>query len=324
MTEFLQRFPETRSARFQLTMSETPTARMIMLLCDGELAPREAEALQRLLESDPCQRSRLELQRGLRRRVAAVLQTGCEPPPGLADRVRRSLAETQHQNEATEESPRRSLVLSWLRGPPRANVFAVAASLALVAGVVVVTIQLPSIDDWWSTPARLDLVSEAVPFVAGEHIRCAGSAPSRQEKAKFKSPEEAASELSDWLGAPVRVVGMTENLHRNGWEFLGGGYCGVPVPERSAHLIYTRRDLSQGPAMLSIFIVPDDGGYSVWGDEVPLEPGELIELPRGPNLGREVTIYSDGALVYFMVACYSGALDGVPNALEEALKAPWR
>ena len=78
--------------------------------------------------------------------------------------------------------------------------------------------------------------------------------------------------------------------------------------------------------MLSIFIVPDDGGYSVkrWGREVPLEPGALIELLPGPNLGREVTIYSDGVLVYFMVACYSGALDGVPNAIEDALKAPRR
>ncbi len=295
-----------------------------MLLCDGELAPREAEALQRLLESDPCQRSRLELQRGLRRRVAAVLEAGCELPPGLEDRVRRSLAETLPGDESTEESPRRSLVWSWLRGPQRANVFAVAASLTLVAGVVVVSIFLPSIDDWWSRPASLNLVSEAVPFVADEHIRCAGSAPTRQEKAKFKSPEKAASELSDWLGSPVRVVGMTENLRRTGWEFLGGGHCGVPVPERSAHLIYTRQDLPQGPAMLSIFIVPDDGGYSVWGDEVPLEPGVLIELPRGPNLVREVTIYSDGALVYFMVACYSGALDGVPNAVVTALKAPRR
>ena len=292
-----------------------------MLLCDGELAPREAEALKRLLESDPCQRSRVEFQRGLRRRVATVLQIGCEPPPGLADHVRRSLAETLPQDQSTEESTSRSLVLSWLRGPTRANVFAVAASLALVAGVVIVSINLPSIDEWGRS-ARLDLVSEVVPFVAGEHIRCAGSNLTRLEKAKFKSPAKAASELSDWLGSPVRVVGMTENLRRNGWKFLGGGHCGVPVRERSAHLIYTRQDLSQGPAMLSIFIVPDDGGYAVWGDGVRLKPGALIELPRGLDLDREVTIYSDGTLIYFMVACYSGALDGVPTAVEDALKAP--
>ena len=294
-----------------------------MLLCDGELAPREAEALKRLLESDPCQRSRLELQRGLRRRVAAVLQTGCEPPPGLADHVRRSLAETLPRNESTEESPRRSLVLSWLRGPRRANVFAVAASLALVAGVVLVSIRLPSIDEWGRS-ARLDLVSEVVPFVAGEHIRCAGSTLTRMEKAQYKSPAKAASKLSDWLGSPVQVVGMTENLRRAGWKFLGGGHCGVPVQERSAHLIYARQDLSQGPAMLSIFIVPDDGGYAVWGDGAPLKPGAIIELPRGSDLDREVTIYSDGTLIYFMVACYSGALDGVPTAVEDALKAPRR
>ncbi len=294
-----------------------------MLLCDGELAPHEAEALKRLLESDPCQRSRLEFQRGLRRRVAAVLQIGCEPPPGLADHVRRSLAETLPQTESTEESPRRSLVLSWLRGPQRANVFAVAASLALVAGVVLVTIQLPSIDELGRS-TRLDLVSEVVPFVAGEHIRCAGSTLTRMEKAQYKSPAKAASELSDWLGSPVQVVGMTDNLRRAGWKFLGGGHCGVPVQERSAHLIYTRQDLSQGPAMLSIFIVPDDGGYAVWGDGAPLKPGAIIELPRGLDLDREVTIYSDGTLIYFMVACYSGALDGVPTAVEDALKAPRR
>ncbi len=297
-----------------------------MLLCDGELAPREAEALKRLLESDPCQRSRVEFQRGLRRRVAAVLQIGCEPPPGLADHVRRSLAETLSQDQSTEESTSRSLVGSWLRGPKRANVFAVAASLALVAGVVIVSINLPSIDEWGRS-ARLDLVSEVVPFVAGEHIRCAGNAPTRQEKAKFKSPARAASELSDYLGSPVRVVGLTENLRDNGWAFLGGGHCGVPVSERSAHLIYTRQDLPQGPAMLSIFIVPDDGSYSIprrGGGEVSLVPGELITLPRGPDLDREVTIYSDGALVYFMVACFSGALDGVPTAVEDALKAPRR
>ena len=53
----------------------------------------------------------------------------------------------------------------------------------------------------------------------------------------------------------------------------------------------------------------------------PLPPHHWIRAVPGPKTSREVSIYSDGAVVYIMAACYAAALDDAERALESAIFA---
>lgn len=300
------------------------------MYADGELPPDEAAAVERLLEADEAQRERVEFEQTLRRRVGKVIEAqAAAAPAGLAEQVRSALAvaddsapegEVADQDEALEADSG-GFGVSWLAGPRRANIFAVAASLMVVAGAVLWGIFGRTID---SHPGPVDLTSPAR-FVADEHIRCADSSQVRANKAKFRTPAEVEAKLSRWLGAPLNARPMTDGLAKLGWGFTGGGYCGVPVAERSGHLIFTRDLPDVGPIMLSIFVIPDDG-YSVReGDRtVSLRPGRWYPLPSDRKVKREVWIMSDGELIYLMAACVGSELPGAARALQEAIRQPVR
>ena len=102
---------------------------------------------------------------------------------------------------------------------------------------------------------------------------------------------------------------------------MGAGPCGVPVSERSAHMIYRRDEGMAGEAMLSIFMVADTGHYQVVSpdghDLIAVTPGRWISV-NDPIAGRDVWIYSDGDLVYLMVGP-NFDLTEAANALEGAI-----
>ena len=314
-------------------MREELTAEMIRLYCDGELSQEQVDQLQEHLHQHPEDRARVEFERKLRQHVHAVMQVQCRcAPPELASGIHRRLTEAaadEPQTSAVQVADRQSRpppaastwsLVSWFHAPRRANIYAVAASLALVAGAVLFGIFGRPIDAW-RRPQLVDLVADAVPFVATEHGRCADNGDARTNKATFRDPYLAAAELSSWLGATVSAVPLTDRLNERGWEFFGGGYCGVPASKRSGHLIFTRDNKGSGPAILSVFVVRDDGGYSVWdrGAVVPLQPDNWHKLPAGKRFSREVWIYSDGDLIYLMVSCSSDELGQAAGALKDAL-----
>lgn len=317
-------------------MSEELTAEMIRLYCDGELSPEQVDQLQEHLHQHPEDRARVEFERKLQQHVHAVMQVQCRcAPPELASGIHQRLTEAaadEPQTSAGQVASRQSKpppattastwsLASWFHAPRQANIYAVAASLALVAGAVLFGIFGRPIDAW-RRPQLVDLVADAVPFVATEHGRCAGNGDARANKATFRDPHLAAAELSSWLGATVSAVPLTDRLNERGWEFFGGGYCGVPASKRSGHLIFTRDDQGSGPAILSVFVVPDDGGYSVLnkGAVVPLQPDNWHKFPAGERFSREVWIYSDGYLIYLMVSCSSHELRQAAGALQDALR----
>ncbi|MHC4415068.1 MAG: anti-sigma factor family protein [Planctomycetota bacterium] len=307
------------------------------MYCDGELAPEQVDEVDEQLRRRPQLRVRVEFEKRLRRHVDAVLRAGCpSTPAGLADRIRTGIDRVAVTDGADDRARAatagrvggpppattagRPSVAAWLRGPHRANMFAVAASLALVAGAVLFGIFGSPIDSW-NRPGPVDLVADAVPFVAKEHIRCAESVLARTDKATFRTPDEAGRNLSQWLGATVNAGPIAESLGRAGWDFLGGGHCCVPTSERSCHLIFTRHDPSAPPVMLSIFVLPDHGGYAVLEDRfvIPVEPGRWHQLDAGEQLSRAVWICSDRELVYLMVVCAPEGMPGAASALEQAL-----
>ncbi len=293
------------------------------MYADGELPPDEAAAVERLLEADVAQRERVEFEQTLRRRVGKVIEAqAAAAPAGLAEQVRSALAGADYPaSEGGEVADQDSggFGWSWLAGPRRANIFAVAASLMVVTGAVLWGIFGRTID---SVPGPVDLTSPAR-FVADEHIRCADSSQVRANKAKFRTPAEVEAKLSRWLGAPLNARPMTDGLAKLGWDFTGGGYCGVPVAERSGHLIFTRDLPDVGPIMLSIFVIPDDG-YSVREGDRSLRPGRWYPLPSDRKVKREVWIMSDGELIYLMAACVGGELPNAARALQEAIRPPGR
>ncbi len=318
-------------------MSEELTAEMIRLYCDGELSQEQVDQLQEHLHQHPEDRARVEFECKLRQHVHTVMQVQCRcAPPELASGIHRRLTEAAAAGDEPETSARQVAsrqskpppattastwsLSSWFHAPPRANIYAVAASLALVAGAVLFGIFGRPIDAW-RRPQLVDLVADAVPFVATEHGRCADNGDARANKATFRDPHLAATELSSWLGVTVSAAPLTDRLNERGWEFFGGGYCGVPASKRSGHLIFTRDNQGSGPAILSVFVVRDDGGYSVWdrGAVVPLQPGNWHKLPAGKRFSREVWIYSDGDLIYLMVSCSSDELGQAAGALQDAL-----
>ncbi len=296
------------------------------MYADGELPPDEAAAVERLLEADEAQRERVEFEQTLRRRVGKVIEAqAAAAPAGLAEQVRSALAgadDPAPEGGEVADQDSGGFGWSWLAGPRRANIFAVAASLMVVAGAVLWGIFGRTID---SHPGPVDLTPALARFVADEHIRCADSSQVRANKAKFRTPAEVEAKLSRWLGAPLNARPMTDGLAKLGWGFTGGGYCGVPVAERSGHLIFTRDLPDVGPIMLSIFVIPDDG-YSVReGDrKVSVRPGRWYPLPSDRKVRREVWIMSDGELIYLMAACVGGELPGAARALQEAIWWPGR
>ena len=67
--------------------------------------------------------------------------------------------------------------------------------------------------------------------------------------------------------------------------------------------------------MLSLFLIPYRSNYGVLenGADVPVRPG------RGVSVGQfacPIRVYSDGELIYMMVVCDPGSLDGAAAALE--------
>ena len=300
-------------------MSDVPTARMIRLYCDGELSAEEAEKLEEQLRRDAEQQGRVDFERRLREHVDEAIKSSCGcVPSGLAERIRERLAAAGEQE--AEAAPDRFSIAAWLQGPRRVNTFAVAACLALVAGAILFGIFGSPIDTW-SRPQPADLAAKVIPFVSGEHVRCADSAVSRAAKATFRVASEVGEQLTNWLAAPVRAVPLTNSLHEVGWNFLGGGYCGVPVRDPSGHLIFTRDDRPGGPIMLSVFVLPDDGRYAILENRliVPLAPGQWHELNADERFSREVWVFSDGKLIYLMVACRPSEMAEAAAALERGI-----
>ena len=295
-------------------MSEPPTAARVRQYCDEELPAPEAGQFERELAADPALAGRVEFERRLRDSVGRVMQDDCpRPSADLADRIRARLAEAEPAADANRQGALAGALAAFLRGPQRASIFAVAATLVLVGGAVLVGIFGTPIDGW--RPRPVNLVAEALPFVSGEHDRCAGSVEAREAKAPFRRPEEAALQLSDRLGIRVLAVSLTNRLEREGWSFVGGGRCGVPVDDPSCHLIYRRLDPDAGPVLLSLFMIPDRGNYRVTQDgaDVAIRPGRWIEWRE---LSRPVRVYSDGELIYMMVMCHPQGVVGATEALE--------
>src|SRR5688572_30529722 len=103
--------------------------KQIRLYVDGELSPEHVAEFERRLLADPGLRqtveSQMQLERTLKSRVSDAF-ANVVAPAALRQQVQQSMA----------DAPRPSVLARLFAGPQHANVLAVAATLALIAGAI--------------------------------------------------------------------------------------------------------------------------------------------------------------------------------------------
>lgn len=289
-------------------MSDRSISELIRLDCDGELDQAQAGQLQRHLEAHPEDRTLVESERRLRERVGVVMTAACPSAPAdLAERIQHRLETDKAEVEA---EPAGFSFARWLQGPRRANVFAVAASLFVVAGAVLVGILGTPIDD---QPTRVGQAVEAAASVAGEHV---ATTASDGAMITYSSLGEAQRLMEDHLDAALTVF----DLGDAGYEFVGAMECDVPHCERGCHFLYRRQD--RRPGLVSLHIVPDYGQFDLsegqpFKDELPLDS---TLFPKTSGCPQDVIMFSDGKLVFLVVMCVSEDVMDVVWAMQGQLR----
>jgi anti-sigma factor RsiW len=289
-------------------MIDQPTAKTIRLHCDGELPDDEAREVERHLQRHPAAARGLAFERTLRERVGAVLRESALPD-GLAERVRAAVAEGDGPQPATASR-------AWWRSPNRANLFAVAASLALVVGAVLFGILGPQIDELRARAAP-HLIVETAAAAAGEHVMAATSGVppgATGANAPDGGLEDTSRVLAPFLDPSSKIIDLSDL----GYEFASGHTCHLPNCEPGCHLFYRRADGK--PGLVSLYVVPDHGQCAGLGDafagELPLPTGVV---PESRGCQKDVLVWSYGGRTYLLVICIAHDLRGVVQRVQESL-----
>ena len=166
-------------------MTDRPTLNQLRHYIDGELPPDEARAMEARVEADASLRRAASSERLVRDRVKAVLG---EAPPA-PDALRAAVTDLLQADAAPESEtppPRTYSIWERLAGVPLgANAWAVAASILLVIGAVLVGTQLDPIDDWSNRAGQLTSAADVAEFAATEHGACATKLKIREQKLAY-------------------------------------------------------------------------------------------------------------------------------------------
>lgn len=308
--------------RTQRPMSTRPPLNLIRQQCDGELSAEQAAELLRHLQQHPeheqAAKDMLAFERSLRERVGKAMGQPTAAPWELKNQIRAALRQdSAARPQQADGSHRRRL---WLNGfgAPRANIFAIAATLALIAGVVLFGIFGPTIND---IPARntIDLVAEMATVAGHEHDQFATDSELLQRKTAYRTLLKAETELSNSLGAPVHIA----DLSSLGYEFCGAGPCSLPVDVDSSHFIY-RKTSPEGERspMVSVFVFPNKRkcGENIC-DGQPCGQWIVAKEPCSKCRHR-VLRTTDGNLVYLLVCCADKDMESVAKIVAHSIDSP--
>lgn len=297
-------------------MTNPPTTKEIRLYVDGELTPEESARLESLIENDEVLRQRVDFERKLKGHISDVITRQSGITPGeLASQIRAKLDQADRTVVGSISPQPRS---NWLDGPKRANIFAVAATLMIVTGAVLFGIFGRSIDDIRPGP-ETDVITDSAKFVAGEHNRCVDNEDSRNRKISITDPTRAYQFIANHLGTTSVPVIDLSNI---GYEFVGAGPCGIPFAERSAHVMFRRKqNVDDISPMISLFMVPDSGQF-LFNSPCGVLPGEWTECNRDPSSDRRVLISTDGRIAFFLCCCDQEDLERIAHAISLQLRSP--
>jgi len=300
-------------------MNEPLTPRMIRLYCDGELPDDQARQVEQRLGQDPSLRSLVESERRLKEHVGQVMAADGSPvPAGLAGRVRdHGVGETTASAARIEVEPA-TASRAWWSGPHRANVFAVAACLVLVAGAVLFGILGPSIDSLRMRSVT-DVAADAAAAVAGEHVMTTADFETIVAGMPYRTAYAADRGLAPFLGASRR----TFDLRDLGYEFVAGTTCDIPHCDRGSHLIYYKSEGTHG--LVTLHIVPDRGQIAVGNNPFPTPlPLSTDVVPKGSGCQKDVLVWSHEGYSYLLVVCVDEDVHRVAQRMQETLQAGGR
>ncbi|HWB20916.1 MAG TPA: hypothetical protein VG711_11490 [Phycisphaerales bacterium] len=300
-------------------------AENVRLLADGEEFaqgdPRSASSAP----ADPHLGAQIAFQQELRKRVAdALMSEAPTSPAGLADRIHDAIAADSGAASAgaTDHSPIATIGGAQSRSGSRISIFAVAASLALVAGAVLFGIFGPRIDrvaPYASSNQPADLNTQAAVFANEEHDRFVSAKDLPVDLLCWKSADEAQTQIANWLGRPSFTIADLSDL---GYEFKGACQSEFPGSLRAARMIYGRTQAAHHRrAFFSVFIVPDNGQFDQ--DVINrMEPGKTYSLKPHPRCKLSVQRCTDSQLIYFMICCDQRDLPSLANRVASCVVPP--
>jgi len=302
----------------------TPDEQTIRLAADGELSPDEAARIQALANDDSTLASRLEHERRLREAVGRAIREDVRTPPGLRDRIARAMSQiTDEQIESPADAPAETPAKADAPTDPDTHVLrpktdtrrrdfwnrlpaalAVAATIALIASVLVVSISM-------SRPLYTDedFGTRVVSFIEQEHDACAAFEERFERKFTVHSLEEARSVAREQLGGAVHALTIDPQTWADAsLEFMGYGPCTVPGAERSGHMILRHQ---QSPAVVvSLFVHPDDGRLN-------FASSNCCYVNEGDAAGGEsVVVWRRDGFVYYLYSPDPEAMSSARSILD--------
>jgi len=300
-------------------MSNHSITNLIRQYCDGELNDEQIAQVQKHLQAHPEDQAIIESERKLRKRIEAVVKADCpHAPAGLVDQIKSEFTKQSVSSDSEEEtyaySPR-----SWSFGPNKANVFAVAASIALVVGAVLFGIFGNPIDrrnavDVSQTTAAI----EAAESVGLEHIKLATNRGSLDALMGCSSCDDARSAYCRQLGSEdIPKI----DLSAAGYEFKNGMECAVPHCETSYHLIFSK---SEGMGLVSIHIARDTRNLNLDAGE-PFDGKTRFKTSRfylnRKIMGQSpcVIAFRDDEIMYLVMACISSDTEQVIDLIQDSI-----
>lgn len=267
---------------------------------EGLMAPHEAAAFETRMAEDSAFAEAVESHLAARDAFRAALRRVMKTvvAADLREQVVAALRdEAEHSAGVfSREQGRRSG--SWFDGPQRANLFAVAASLMLVAGAVVFGIFGPRITDRprgnSDTP-----VTEVAERMNAVHQRCSAQGTCGAQEEPWRSIEEAQAFMTRRLRRPLVVP----DLESAGFSFCAGGPSCVPgACEHGAQLLYCRlQPGSDACSWLSVFVAPVETPYLAFdpfGRTGPLQCG--IDYSMVTPAGDSMHYWCDGVVTWFV------------------------
>ena len=241
---------------------ETPIdEQTLMMAADGELGPDEMARVESAASSDPSIASRLEHERRLLEAVGRALGADESVPDGLRTRIAGAMAAVR--NEELEDAPPADVLTTpmgdtrqrdfWTKVP---SVLAVAATLALVASVLIVSFSM-------GRPLYRDgqLGTYVVGYIQNEHLSCAAFGERFDRKFVARSLDAAREAADRHMGDAVNALTMDPQTWSSvSLEFAGFGPCALPGVPKSGHIML--RHAEDPGVVVSLFVAPDDGSLA--------------------------------------------------------------
>lgn len=296
-------------------MNEPLKSNLIRQYSDGELSEEQSAQVEQYLQDHPEDKAIVDSERKLRSSIKTALIADCpNAPAGLEDKIKADFA-----NESQEETYAYSQK-AWSFGPNKANVFAVAASIALVIGAVLFGIFGNPIDRPNMVVSR---ASEAAESVGMEHIYVATTKGCLEDMAGSgcNNSASARKEYCTQLGSDNLPK---IDLSLAGYEFKNGMKCEVPHCETSYHLIYRQ---IKGRGLVSIHIARDksknldleDGGEP-FESKTPLITSRfyLDQVDMG-SYRPCVIAFRDSEFMYLVMTCIPKDTEQVINLIQASI-----